>query len=281
MKFLLSGILLAVIAFGQAGTVPAPSPSSAPASSSQSIPPVDQENARKAKALLDQAIQALGGQLYLRIQDLSQQGRTYAFHLGEPDGVGVVFWRFSRYPDKDRIELTKKRDWTFIYNGDHGYEITYKGTSAVDPKTLTDYLRRREFALDRVLREWLNQPGIALFYEGSTVAAQKDTQRITIMTAQNSAVTLYIDSKTFLPVKKTFSWRDPTDKQRNIEDEVYDNYRLVQGIMTPFDITRFYNGDMSNQRFLTSVEYNKGLSDSLFTASVSYDPNRPPALKKK
>ncbi len=279
MKSLLSAILLTAVAFGQAGSVPEPSPSSASASSSQSIP-VDQESARKAKMLLDQAIQALGGLAYLHIQDISQQGRTYAFHLGEPDGVGVLFWRFFRYPDKDRIEITKKRDWIVIYNGDQGYEITYKGTSAVDAKGLTDYLRRRDFALDRVLREWLNQPGIALFYEGSTVAAQKDTQRVTIMTAENLAVTLYIDSKTFLPVKKTYSWRDPTDKQRNTEDEVYDNYRQVQGIMTPFDITRFYNGDMSNQRFLTSVEYNKGLSDSLFTASVSYDPNRPPAKKK-
>ncbi len=280
MKPFLSAILLTTAAFGQAGTVAAPSPSSAPGVSSQSIP-VDQESTRKAKSLLDQAIQALGGQAYLHIQDISQQGRSYGFHMGEPDGVGIPFWRFSRYPDKDRFELTKKRDWILIYDGDQGYETTFKGTSALDPKALNDYLRRREFSLDRVLREWINQPGIALFYEGSTVAAQKDTQRVTIMTAQNLAVTLYIDSKTFLPVKKTFSWRDPTDKQRNIEDEVYDNYRLVQGIMTPFDITRFYNGDMSNQRFLTSVEYNKGLSDSLFTASVSYDPNRPPAAKKK
>jgi hypothetical protein len=69
-------------------------------------------------------------------------------------------------------------------------------------------------------------------------------------------------------VKKTFSWRDPTDKQRNVEDEVYDNYRPIQGIMAPFSITRFYNGDMENQRFLTSVNYNQPLKDSLFDVSV-------------
>ena len=77
------------------------------------------------------------------------------------------------------------------------------------------------------------------------------------MNANNEGVTLYLDTNTHLPVKKTFSWRDPTDKQRNIEDEVYDNYRPTQGIMTPFSITRFYNGDMSNQRFLNSVSYNQ------------------------
>ena len=104
------------------------------------------------------------------------------------------------------------------------------------------------------------------------VAAQKDTEQVSVMNGNNQSVTLYIDVKTHLPVKKSYSWRDPTDKQRNFEDEVYDNYRLVQGIMTPFDVTRFYNGDMSNQRFLKTVSYNQGLSDNLFNADVTYDP---------
>jgi hypothetical protein len=264
MKFLLSVMLLAALAWGQANpTAPAPSPASVS---------VDQENARKAKALLDQMLQALGGNAYLNIEDLSQEGRTYSFHLGVSEGVGVVFWRFYKFPDKDRVELTKKRDVVYVYRGDKGFEITYKGTRSDEPKAVADYLRRREYSLDWVIRKWLQQPGIALFYEGHTVAAQKDTEQVTIMTSSNQSVTLYIDTSTHLPVKKTYSWRDATDKQRNIEDEVFDNYRPVQGVMTPFSVTRFYNGDMSSQRFLTSVSYNKGLSDSMFAADVTYDP---------
>jgi len=266
MKSLLVAILLSAIAFGQTNP-------SEPTAASQTIP-ADQENARKAKALLDQMLDALGGNAYLNIEDISQEGRSYAFHLGESEGAGVVFWRFYKYPDKDRIELTKKRDVVEVYRGDEGFEITYKGTRADDPKALADYLRRRHYALDWVIRHWLSEPGIALFYEGATVAAEKDAQQVTIMNAQNQAVTLYIDSRTHLPVKKSFSWRDPVDKQRNVEDEVYDNYRPVEGVMTPFSVTRFYNGDMSNQRFLNSVTYNKSLSDSLFNAQVTYDPNK-------
>jgi|SRR5581483_9712695 len=264
MRHLALLLLLSATSLAQA------SPPAEPVQSAQ----VDQENAKKARALINQAIDALGGQAYLTIQDISQEGRTYGFHHGESEGAGVVFWRFYKYPDKDRLELTKKRDVKYIYRGNEGYEITYKGTRADDPKAVSDYLRRKHYALDVVLREWINEPGIALFYEGSTVAAQKDTQQVTIMNARNEAVTLYLDSNTHLPVKKTFSWRDPTDKERNVEDEVYDNYRPVQGVMTPFSVTRFYNGDMSNQRFLHSVEYNKGLSDSLFEASITYDPNK-------
>jgi hypothetical protein len=264
MKILLSILLLTALALGQTEMAP-PSTSVL----------VDQENARKAKAVLGQAIQALGGSAYLNLQDMTQEGRNYSFYHGRPNSLGIVFWRFYKYPDKDRIELTKKRDVIYVYNGDKGYEITYKGTRAEDPKDLTDYLRRRHFALDQVLRKWLGEPGVALFYEGQTVAEGKSVDQVTVMNAHNEGVTLYLDISDHLPVKKTFSWRDPTDKQRNVEDEAYDNYRVVQGIPTPYTVTRFYNGDMSGQRFMTAVSYNQGVSDSQFNASIGAAPNKP------
>ncbi|HKS71687.1 MAG TPA: hypothetical protein VJQ82_00740 [Terriglobales bacterium] len=265
MKYFVVILLLAISAVAQTA--------SAPTGASSSIP-VDQANARKAKAIIEQGIDALGGNAYLNIEDISQEGRTYSFHLGQPNGAGVQFWRFYRFPDKERIELTKKRDIAYVYNGNNGYEITYKGTRTDDPKIVADVNRRRHYALDWVLRHWVTEPGMALFYEGQAVANQKNCDQVTLMNNHGEAVTLYFDIDTHLPMKKTFSWRDPTDKQRNVEDEVYDNYRDVQGVMTPHTITRFYNGDMSNQRFMTSIAYNKNLSDSLFAASVTYDPNK-------
>jgi len=257
MKQYLFVVLLVGVTLGQAAPP-----------SSQSIP-VEQENARKAKSALDQAVQALGGQAYLGIQDITQEGRTYSFFHGQPNSVGLLFWRFYKFPDKDRIELTKKRDVAYVFNGDQGSEITFKGPHPQDPKDLADYLRRRQYSLDWVLRKWLAEPGVALFYEGPTVAEQKSVEQVTIMNARNQGVTLYLDASTHLPVKKSFSWRDPTDKQRNIEEEIYDGYRLVQGVMTPFSITRTYNGEMSNQRFLNSISYNKGLDDSMFSLGTS------------
>ena len=260
MKYFLIVVLLLSSALGQDA---APSPTLS----------VDQANARKAKTLLDQMVQALGGQAYLSIQDITQEGRTYSFHLGQPNSVGTVFWRFYKYPDKDRIELTKKRDVIYVFRGDKGYEITYKGAREQDPKDVADYMRRRQYALDYVVREWLKAPGVAFFYEGQTVAAQKPTEQVTITNAQNESVTLYIDTDTHLPVKKSFTWRDPNDKQRNLEEEVFDGYRPVQGIMTPFSVTRFYNGDMANQRFMSEVKYNQGIDESKFTVSATNSSN--------
>ncbi len=267
MKYVLTVLLLTALVVAQ--DTPAPS-ASAP---SQAIP-TDQENSRKARAILDQGIQALGGNAYLNIQDMTQEGRAYSFHHGEPNSLGTLFWRFKKFPDKDRLELTKKRDVIELYTGDKGLEITYRGVRDMDEKDLTPYLRRRHFGLDVVLRQWLNQPGLALFYEGQTVAAQKQTDQVTIMNAKNEAVTLYFDSNTHLPVKKSFAWRDPTDKQRNIEEEIYDNYRPVQNVMTPFDSTRLFNGEMAAQSFLTSVSYNQGLSDTLFAPQAAAKPDK-------
>ena len=265
MKYAFTVLLLTALAFPQ--SAPADSSESAapaqPAASSQGIP-TDQDNVRKARVILDQAIQALGGQAYLNLQDMTQEGRSYSFHRGEPNSLGTLFWRFRKFPDKDRVELTKKRDVVELYSGDKGYEITYRGVRNMEAKEIDPYLRRRHFGLDAVLREWLNQPGVALFYEGQTVAAQKEVEQVTVMNAKNEAVTLYLDINTHLPVKKSFSWRDPVDKQRNVEEEIYDNYRAAQSVMVPYDVTRFYNGDMAAQFFVTSANVNQALSDALF-----------------
>ena len=256
----------------------------APSSTSDETPPAeqnssslstDQANIAKAKTILNQGIQALGGQAYLTWQELSQEGRAYSFHHGEANSLGTLFWRFKKYPDKERVELTKKRDVVEIFNGDKGYEVTYKGARNMDPKDELDpYLRRHHYALEIVLREWLNQPGIALFYEGQTVAAQKETDQVTVMNSKNEAVTLNFDVNSHLPVKKKFTWRDPTDKERNVEEEIFDNYRMVQNIMTPFDTTRVFNSEMSAQTFLTNASYNQDLSDSLFDPQTANSSKR-------
>jgi hypothetical protein len=246
------------------------------ASSEKSIAalPADQENARKARELLNQAIERLGGQAYLGVRDMQSAGRGYSFFHGRPTSNGVLFWRFVQYPDKERVEITKERDIAQLYNGDKGWEITFKGPHPIEQKDVTDYLRRRRFSLDTILRTWVNDKSVALFYEGNAIAAEHPALQVTLINSRNEAVTLYLDTDTHLPIKKTFSWRDPVDRQRNMEEEIYDNYRPVQGIMTPYDVSRYYNGDMASQRFLNSAAYNQGLDPRMFDPNSGFNPNK-------
>ena len=238
------------------------------------------QNSNKAKAVIEQGIQALGGQTWLTIRDREQQGRTYGFHAGRPTGSGGLFWSFSEFPDKERVELTKERDIAELFIGNKGYEITYKGPHPVEPKDLEDYLRRRRFSLDIVLRTWVNDPSVVLLFDGNAVAAQHPALQVTLINSKNEGVTLYFDVDTHLPVKKSFEWRDPVDRQKNLEEEVYDNYKPVLGIMAPYSVTRFFNGDMSNQRFLNSVTINQGLDPAMFDPNSGYNPNKPEKKSK-
>lgn len=258
-----------------ANTQPVSSPpqSSSPQSSA---PQNDQENAHKARVLIDQAITALGGQAYLNVRNMQQQGRTYSFHHGRPTSNGVLFWRFTEYPDKERIEVTKERDVATVFNGDKAYEITYKGPHAIEKKDLDDYLRRRRFSLETMLRVWVNDPAVALFYDGQALAGNLPAQQVTLINSKDEAVSLYFDLDTHLPLKKRYVWRDSVDKERNTEEEIYDNYRPIQGVMTPYGFTRYYNGNMQNERFVNSVSYNQDLNPAMFDPNSNYNPNKPP-----
>jgi hypothetical protein len=261
----------------QNAATPAPGPKDAAKASPSPAIALDKEavqNSDKAKAIIEQGIQALGGEIYLTIRDREQQGRGYGFHHGNPTGGGGPFWSFSEFPDKERVEFTKERDIAQVFVGDKGYEITFKGPHPVEQKDLDDYLRRRRYSLDRVLRTWINDPGVVMLFEGNAIAAQHSAYQVTLVNAQNESVTLYFDTDSHLPIKKSFEWRDPVDKQKNLEEEVYDNYRPVSGIMAPHNVTRYFNGDMSNQRYLTSVSINQGLDPAMFDPNSGYNPNK-------
>lgn len=271
---------IAILAVGCAVAAAAQASPSSASSATNPQAAAQDPNAQKARAIIDQCIQALGGQAWLKIQDMEQQGRSYGYSHGEPTSLGTVFWRFWKYPDKDRTEFTKQRDVVYINVGDKGYEVTYKGTAAQEEPALADYNRRHLHSLEVVLREWINRPGTAFFYDGPAVAEQKPADSVTIFNADNESVTLYIDNHTHLPIKKTFEWRDPADRLKNIEGEVFDNWRSVQGVMTPHSVLRSHNGDTTNQRFITTVRYNVGVPDSLFQTSITYDPNKPPPKRR-
>lgn len=234
-------------------------------------------NTKKAKELLQKMIAAMGGQAFLNYQTMTQEGRGYTFYQGQPNSLGTLFWRFWKYPDKDRTELTKKRDVTYIYTGDKGYEITYKGTAAVEPKDLSEYLLRRKYSIEQVVRVWLPDPGTLILYAGSALADQTFVEQVTLVNKENDSVTLGIDPNSNLLIKKSFTYRD-YDGLKSTDEEVYANYRSEGGIQTAHTIVRSHNGQQTGQRFLTTVEYNVPIEDSKFEARITYDMNK---LKKK
>jgi len=230
---------------------------------------------QKAKQILDDMIRALGGESYLNVRTMTMEGRSYSFWQGRPSGLGVLFWRFWEWPDKDRVELTKERDVVELNVGDKGYEITYKGTASQDPKQIDDYLRRREHALETVVRKWLPAQGTIILYSGTAIVEQTLTDEVMLFNAANDSVTISVDPRSHLPVRKMFSYRDPVDRQKDDDADIYANYRMVQGVNTPFSVVRMQNGEMRSQRFINTVTYNTELAPTLFeTKGITYNPQK-------
>jgi hypothetical protein len=66
-----------------------------------------------------------------------------------------------------------------------------------------------------------------------------------------------MDSQTHLPLRRVFEWRDPTYHDKNTDAEEYDDYHVLDGIQTPYAITRFKNDEMFRQLYVTKVQYNQ------------------------
>lgn len=262
--------ILLVIAFTTMSAAQS-SPTSGQAPASPETQPIQTPDASAAKArqLIAQMIQALGGDAYLHFTDVEQEGRTNGFYHGRPTGGTAPFWRFYKFPDKERVELTKERDWIVIHNGERGTETTYHGTRPEDDDAHREYLLRDQYSLENALRVWLNAPGTALFYDGTNFTDNHQVENVTIANAKDQQLTISIDEFTHLPVRKSFTVRDPIYHEKDTYAEIYSEYRLVQGIQTPFVVTRSKNGEMIAQRFLSKVTYNQGLADSFFIPPTS------------
>jgi len=257
-------------------------PSAAPASATSG-----QSDTERGRQLIDQMITALGGQLWLNRATVQIDGRTSSFFHGQPNPYIVEYQEQRRFalngqPEADRvgfltergmIEPGKKIDVVQIWTKGHGYEVTYKGQTELPKEQVDDYYRRQAHSIETVVQDWLNAPGVIIVSEGTTMVERRLADRVSVLTANNDAVTIDLDAATHLPIQRTFRSRNAQFNDYDEDSESYDDYHTIQGLPTAMTITRYHNGDMSNQRYLTKVVYNLPMDTSLFDPSV--------ALKKK
>jgi hypothetical protein len=229
---------------------------------------------QKVMKLLNQMIQAMGGDAWLHAPGYELIGRTSGFYQGKPTGAITDFWDYREppvngQPERERIELGKKRQVYQIFVGDQGWEVTYRGKRPIPAEDLADYLRRRTHSTEAAARIWMKQPGALYLYGGQETVERHLADKITILSADNDNLTLDLDASTHVPVRRSFEWRDPVYKDKNVETEEYDDYHTFKGIATPFNITRFHNGDMTNQRFLYNVVYGGAIPPDMFDVDAA------------
>jgi hypothetical protein len=226
-------------------------------------------NQQKARAIIDAMIQALGGDRWLAVKDETFEGRTSGFYQGKPTGGISDYFDYRRLPDQERIELGKKRDVVEFFLGTAGWEVTYRGKRPLPEDQVDDFLRRRDHSIDAAIRVWLKDPQTILIFDKQSLVERHLADQVTLISPSNDSITLQMDAQTHLPLRRSFHWRDPLYKDRNEDAEEYDDYHTVEGIPTAFTITRFHNGDMTNQRYLYRADYNTNFPDSMFDVDAT------------
>jgi len=241
-----------------------------------------QNNQQKARAVLDRMIKAMGGQAYLNVQDFYSEGRYGRYHNDVMIATNT-FYRYWKWPDSERYEVTPERDIAYLYSPGKVIEITYKGGRELDPEkdeNIRQAIVRRRFTMDKILRGWLNAPGTILLDEGPSLAENQMAEKITIINAQNDAASILVSTDTQLPVQKIFSSRDPKSRERDEEVETYGSWRVIDGVNTPCSTELKHNGGLVRTEAITNASYNIRPPDDYFAPKLINHSNKGDKPKK-
>jgi hypothetical protein len=239
-----------------------------------SVPPARGQNpeellpdasAAKAKAVLQQAIQALGGPAYLNVHNSDCTGRYAQFqHSGEIGGY-IEMREYREFPDKNRVEYDPKALIVDLYAGDKGWTLDRGGVSDLPATDMADYQNQLKISMGYVLRERMNDSGLFFRYAGTDVVDLKEADWIEIGDREGHTLRIAIGRNDHLPIRSELEQRDPKTGEKSERATYYTSYHPVDGIQTPFRESRFLNGRQTYQAFWESCAYNVELPANFFT----------------
>lgn len=224
-----------------------------------------EQNAAKAKQVLQQLIDALGGPGYTEIHESYCEGRLAQFgHNGELTGY-TNFKDYWRYPDKNRTEYTKKGVIIDVYNGDKGWTQDRGGIHEQDPTAVTDFQEQAKKDVNNLLRVGLKEPGMIVRFAGQDIVDLKTVDWVEIIDPEQRNFRLAVDQSSHLLVRAVISTGDEANQDRSVTTNIYTNYQLMDGAQTAMQIATDRDGRRISQVFFFSCKYNPGFPDELFT----------------
>jgi hypothetical protein len=230
----------------------------------------------RGKRVVNEALEALGGQAFLSMEDRVEFGRAYSFYRNQISGLSVatIFTRYlAPVPGKlalrERQAFGKDQSSAVLFTDTGGWEITFRGARPLDDQRYQNYQDSTLRNIFYILRQRLREPGLQIYSQGADIFENLPVEIVDITDADGRTVTVYFSQSTKLPIRQVFKRRNPEYKDFDQEVTIFAKYRDVGGIKWPFDIRRDRNGEKIYEMYSDSVEINKGLKDDLFTLSAN------------
>ena len=244
------------------------------------------QNTAKAKQLLKQAVEALGGDAFRNSRESDCDGRVAQLDRG--GGVmGYSFIRnYWRYPDKNRAEYVvrttkggifsvlwgnmpiKGGSFIQLFNGDQGWTMDKGGVNDADATVVAEFQNSLKRQVRNLLLSRANEEGVFVRYAGIGIADLRPVDWLEISDQDGRTVRLALDRETHLPWRTVVT--TPNQEMQTTDEDVtiYTNYKESDGVQTPMQVTREHNGRRTHQIFYNSCRNNPNLPSDFFTEAA-------------
>lgn len=230
------------------------------------------QDEEKARHLIEDAVQAMGGEAFLKVTDIVSSGNYFVFNReGASSGI-IKFSDYTLLPDKSRFELGNRKKeleiTVFNLEKNQGWILEgQKETRDATPEEMDDFRKSVKHSLETLLRTRYRDPANKLFYLGPGEGREATLEIVKLVDPENDEVTIYFDRISKLPVKTEYwSLNKKGVRQRHVQE--YSQWHVIQGVNTPLRTDGYINGRRSFQSFILKISYNNKLTEAFFSKPV-------------
>jgi hypothetical protein len=226
-----------------------------------------EQRVAKAREILSQLTDALGGPAYLEVRERECDGRRAQFgHAGELMGF-IDIKDYWRYPDKHRTDYSKKGNIIDAFDGNQGWTMDRAGVSEEPARAISDFATTVKYNVDNVLRVGLKDPTLNLNYAGQGIVDMRPVDWVEISDDQRT-LRLGVDRSSHLLLHSVMTSVDENTQERAQETTIYTNYQRKGGVMVALQISRERNGQRYYQAFYDTCTFDPHLPEDMFSKAA-------------
>lgn len=221
----------------------------------------------KAEAIIQKAVEKLGGAKYLQVKTIVSSG-YYTFFRGGTADLPSSFVDVMSFPAKERTEFKRSGNKTVQTNsGENGwlYDAGAQTLRDQNPVEIANFKQTMRTSLDNILRGAWRSENAKLSYVGKRAATLgKRNDVVKLVYADGFTVEYEFDATDGMPMKAIFDGKDD-DGAAAKEEERYAQFVDIQGVSVPFIVDRYAGGKQVSRINYSKIEVNKNVPDSIFT----------------
>jgi hypothetical protein len=234
-------------------------------------PKPSDQNTAKAEAIINHAVEVLGGSSYLNVKTSVGRGFFTAFQDGMSQ-LPARFVDYITYPDYERTEFTSlgirviqtnARETGWLFDG------ATKTLSDMKAPQIADFKRSIRTSVENLLHGWWRKDGATLSYVGRREAGVgKRNETVRLNYPDGFWIEYEFGARDGLPAKVIYK-RTRKKADTDETEEISEEDRLakpitMQGITAPWVVDHYINGVQTSRISYESLVYNQPLADSLF-----------------